>query len=69
MATTPMHPKVSDRLKDLETWAQQGFPGGNDPLVRGLNDPDERVRARAQELMEGEWSAAIAADYQFDANK
>lgn len=69
VATTPMNLKVSDRLNDLETWARQGFPGGDDPLWRALNDPDERVRARAQELMEGEWSAAIAADYHVDANK
>jgi len=59
----PMNPEAPERLKDLETWAQQGFPGGNDPLVRALNDPDEGVRARAQELMEGNWSTAIAARY------
>jgi hypothetical protein len=32
------------------------------PLL-ALNDPDERVRARAQELMEGDWAAAIAEKY------
>jgi hypothetical protein len=55
--------KARERLKDLNIWATEGFAGGNDPLLRALNDPDERVRARAQELMEGDWSAAIAEKY------
>ena len=54
---------AQERLKDLNISAEQGFVEGDAPLIRALNDPDERVRARAQELMVGDWSAEIAADY------
>jgi hypothetical protein len=62
-AMPPDDVEAQERLKDLNIWATQGFAGGNAPLLRALNDPDERVRARAQELMEGDWSAAIAEKY------
>jgi HEAT repeat protein len=54
---------AQERLKDLNISAKQGFQEGDAPLIRALNDPDERVRARAQELMAGDWSAEIDADY------
>ena len=63
-ATKPVNQEAQERLKDLESWARQGFPGGNEPMIRALNDPDERVRARAQELVAGDWSAPIGAAYQ-----
>ena len=40
------------RIRALETWAQQ--PGEDlNPVTYALVDPDESVRARAQELLEG----------------
>jgi len=63
VVTKPMNQEARERLKDLETWAQQGYPGGPDLLIQALDDPDEGVQARAQELMEGDWSTAIAARY------
>ncbi len=46
-------PDPNVRLHALETWAQN--PGENlDPLTYALVDPDETVRARAQELLEQE---------------
>lgn len=56
--------EAQERLKNLNILAKQGFVGGDAPLIQALNDPDERVRARAQELMVGDWSAEIAADGQ-----
>jgi len=55
--------KAQERLKELNVWAKQGFAEEDAPLIRALNDPDERVRARAQELMVGDWSAESAAGY------
>jgi hypothetical protein len=44
------NPKAQERLNALNDWANQGSPGGVLALMSALNDPDERVRARADEL-------------------
>ena len=59
---TPEDLKAQERLNALDHWAKQGFPGGVLALMPALNDPDERVRMRAQELGR-ELSAAVAADH------
>jgi hypothetical protein len=45
-------PDVNTRLRALETWAQSAPPGAIDPLILAYEDKDERVRARAMELIE-----------------
>jgi len=45
-------PDVATRLRALETWAQSAPPGAVDPLNLAYEDKDERVRARAMELIE-----------------
>jgi hypothetical protein len=48
-ALSDPNPRV--RIRALETWAQR--PGETlDPVTYALVDPDESVRARAQELLE-----------------
>jgi HEAT repeat protein len=49
-------PKVRVRLKALEAWAQSAPSGSVDPLILAFEDPDPRVRARAQQLIEQEWA-------------
>jgi len=45
------HPDPRVRIRALDTWAQ--LPGESlDPVTYALVDPDESVRARAQELLE-----------------
>ena len=44
-------PDPGARIRGLEAWARQ--PGETlDPVTYALVDPDESVRARAQELLE-----------------
>jgi len=44
----------SERIRALQAWVQQRTPEeALDPLTYALVDPDEQVRARAQELWEG----------------
>lgn len=45
------------RIQTLEQWAQQRQGDSVDPLTYALVDPDEQVRARAQEL----WERVLAA--------
>ena len=45
-------PDVGVRLRALETWAQSAPPGAVGPLILALKDKDERVQARAMELLE-----------------
>ena len=61
MADALASPDVQIRLKALETWVQQGRRGSVDPLLLALNDTDERVRARALQLIEQDWVAEQAA--------
>jgi hypothetical protein len=49
-------PDVSVRLRALETWAQSAPVGAVDPLFLALEDKDERVQARANELIEQDWA-------------
>jgi hypothetical protein len=51
-------PDVSARIRALETWAKSAAPGAVDPLILAYKDKDERVRARAMELIEQDWSRA-----------
>lgn len=53
--------EAQDRLNALNILAKQGFRGGDAPLIQALNDSDERVRARAQELMVEDWPVEIAS--------
>ena len=56
MAQKLNSPKVRVRLQALETWAQSAPPGAIDPLILAFEDKDERVRARAQQLIEQDWA-------------
>ena len=56
MAQRLNSPKVRVRLQALETWAQSAPPGAIDPLILAFEDKDERVRVRAQQLIEQEWA-------------
>ena len=49
---------VGTRIRALETWVQSAPPGEIDPLILAYEDKDERVRARAMELIEQEWARA-----------
>jgi hypothetical protein len=54
-------PDVGTRLRALETWIQSAPPGAIDPLILAYEDKDERVRARAMELIEQDWARAAEA--------
>lgn len=51
-------PDVGVRIRALETWAQSAPPGAVDPLIVALDDHDERVQARAMELIDQDWARA-----------
>jgi hypothetical protein len=55
-------PDVDTRLRALETWAQSAPPGAVDPLILAFEDKDERVRARAMELIEQDWARTADAE-------
>jgi hypothetical protein len=50
--TALQHPDTQVRLQALQRWAEQGAATPLNPLTYALVDPDESVRARAQELVE-----------------
>jgi hypothetical protein len=55
-------PNPKPRLQLVESWAQQARPDSSlDLLTNALVDPDETVRARAQELMEQALAARAEA--------
>ena len=56
MAPKLNSPNVRVRLRALETWARSAPPGAVDPLILAFEDKDERVRARAQQLIEQDWA-------------
>jgi len=56
MAQKLNSPNVRVRLRALETWAQSAPPGAIDPLILAFEDQDERVRVRAQQLIEQDWA-------------
>jgi hypothetical protein len=51
-------PDIGTRLRALDTWVQTAPPGADDPLILALENKDERVRARAMELIEQNWARA-----------
>ena len=55
-------PDVGVRIRALETWVQSAPPGSIDPLILAYEDKDERVRARAMELIEQDWARATDAE-------
>lgn len=54
-------PDVDTRLRALETWVLTAPGGSIDPLILAFENDEERVRARAMELIEQDW--ARAADF------
>ena len=54
-------PDVRVRLQALDRWGQQAPTGSVDPLILALEDKDERVQARALELIEQDWVRAQSA--------
>lgn len=60
MAQALASPDVQVRLAGLETWVRRNGRGAVDPLMLALNDPDERVRNRALQLIEEDWIAEQA---------
>ena len=58
MAKELTSPDVGTRIRALETWAQSAPAGSIDPLILAYEDKDERVRARAMELIEQDWARA-----------
>ena len=55
-------PDVGTRLRALDTWVQSAPPGAIDPLILAYENQDERVRARAMELIEQDWARAADAE-------
>lgn len=55
-------PDVGVRIRALETWAQSAPPGSIDPLILAYEDKDERVRARAMELIEKDLARTSLAE-------
>ncbi len=55
-------PDVGTRLRALDKWVQTAPPGADDPLILALGNKDERVRARAMELIEQNWARAADAE-------
>ncbi len=58
-------PDVNTRLRALDTWALSAPSGAIDPLIVALEDKDERVQARAMELIEQDQARGPRAE-QFD---
>ncbi len=58
IATGLASPDVHVRLHVLDRWVQQDRTGSVDPLMLALNDPNERVRTRALQLIEQDWAKA-----------
>ena len=48
-------PNPEVRLKALEKWIQQNQSGVG-PAMLVINDPDERVRAKAMQVIERAWA-------------
>jgi hypothetical protein len=62
MAEKLNSPSVLVRLRALEAWAQSAPPGSVDPFILAFEDRDERVRARAQKLIEQDWARKAEAE-------
>lgn len=62
MAKELASPDVATRLHALDVWAQSSPPGEVDPLIVASEDKDERVRARATELIEQDSARSADAE-------
>jgi len=62
MAQKLNSPSVLVRLRALEAWAREAPPGAVDPFILAFEDKDERVRARAQQLLEQDWVRKAEAE-------
>ena len=62
MAQKLNSPNVRVRLRALEAWAREAPPGAVDPFILAFEDKDERVRARAQQLLEQDWARKAEAE-------
>lgn len=60
-AAALQHADKDVRRDALQRWAGQGMATPLDPLTLALVDPDEFVRAKAQELVEQVWLAKAGA--------
>jgi hypothetical protein len=60
IATALNSPDVQVRLQALDRWGQHAPAGSVDPLLRAMEDEDERVQARALALIEQDWVRAQA---------
>ena len=59
--TALQSPDAQMRLRALDAWAQEGGTGLVDPVMLAFNDPDERVRTWALQLIEKDWQDELAA--------
>ena len=55
-------PDARVRLRALETWVKSAPQGAVDLLLLAYEDKDERVRARAMELIEQAWAREAEAE-------
>jgi hypothetical protein len=55
-------PDARVRLRALETWVKSAPQGAVDLLLLAYEDKDERVRARAMELIEQAWARETEAE-------
>ena len=55
-------PDASVRIRALDMWAQSAPSGSIDPLILAFEDKDERVRARAMELIEKDLARTSLAE-------
>jgi len=62
MAQKLNSPSVLVRLRALEAWAREAPTGAVDPFILAFEDKDERVRARAQQLLEQDWARKAEAE-------
>ena len=62
MAQKLNSPSVLVRLRALEAWAREAFLGAIDLFILVFEDKDERVRARAQKLIEQDWARKAEAE-------
>jgi hypothetical protein len=55
-------PDVDTRLRALETWVLTAPVGSIDPLILAFGNDEERVRARAMELIKQDWARPEAGE-------
>ena len=55
-------PDTGTRLQALDTWVLFAPAGSIDPLILAYENDDERVRARAMELIEQDWARVAEAE-------